>query len=122
MIEKIVLSYLNTYLYNNVNLFVEGCKDEVSQRQVTPLEINIPGYCYQHNEIVYKQLVAVGLNSVCERVTRKAAIVVKQFEEDIKNSYLLLQPISHNALMLDNKYIIDVGFSDNSLRGLLPFK
>jgi hypothetical protein len=77
------MKHLNSHFYNNVNLFIEGCVKDATTRQVPPLDINPPGYCYQHNESVYKQLIALGLNSVSERVTRKAVITVKQFEENV---------------------------------------
>jgi arylamine N-acetyltransferase len=112
-----ILQYLENNPYSNKHLFCEGSKEH-HLRLIQSLEHPIPGYCFQHNERFYNNLCQSQQNL---QIKRKHALVVKQFRGESNEAALSQSIITHSFLMVDEKYIVDVAFGENSMRGALPF-
>ena len=118
LILGVVTDHLEKYYYNNFTLFSEGCKP-CADRSVCSIDAEPPYYCYQHNEHILKSLVTAGIES--SRVERRGALVVNQFDGEQNEVELGDKMIPHSVVFVDGKYLVDVGFGGNSLRGPLPF-
>ncbi len=118
-LEEIIQNYLFSSRYYNLNLFLEGCKPNATIRTPSSCLVSVPGYCYQHNEALLKELVKQGW--VESRIARLLALTVKEFKGSANDGFLSTLVISHSTMVVDDAYLVDVGFSDNALRGPLPF-
>lgn len=121
-LSSLILSHLLAFPYTNQYLYCEGLKMS-EQRMKYPLDNPQPTYCYQHNEFFIQTLLRNGWQE--ENISRKGTIVVNRFPEDLTESVesILSNTImTHSIVILDRKYIIDVGFADNSLRDVLEFR
>lgn len=119
-LTNLIQEYLLKSSYSNQHLFLEGLKD-ISQRNICSINHSLPGYCYQQNETFLQILLNNGWNET--EIKRNGTIVIKRFEdENIDDSLFVDTIMTHSILILNNNSIIDVGFSDNSLRGILKFQ
>eukprot|EP00012_Vannella_robusta_P005289 CAMPEP_0206193378 /NCGR_PEP_ID=MMETSP0166-20121206/6527_1 /ASSEMBLY_ACC=CAM_ASM_000260 /TAXON_ID=95228 /ORGANISM="Vannella robusta, Strain DIVA3 518/3/11/1/6" /LENGTH=275 /DNA_ID=CAMNT_0053610071 /DNA_START=234 /DNA_END=1061 /DNA_ORIENTATION=- len=115
----IVTEYLKDYTYSNLELYRQGCKD-LSKRKVPDLHTNAPCYCYQHNE----KFIATACLKGCKKedFERKKALVVKSYEGEINENDLRDELVSHDVLLVEKRYLIDVGYGANCLRGAMLFQ
>jgi arylamine N-acetyltransferase len=117
MIARLVHEHLDRFSYSNVQIFTQGLVEPVNRR--TPsISCDPPTYCLQHNELILRQLQSCGFSDI----KRMSALVVNRFEGQADDKLLNDTVIAHNALLVNDKYIVDVGFAENSLRGPLPFR
>jgi hypothetical protein len=119
LLQVAVEDHLKKYCYSNYEVFSEGCRP-LEERRVASIEAHPPYYCYQHNECILHTLIKAGVESSC--LERRGALVVNKFdgEQDEKSLFDTMMP--HSVVIVDNAYLVDVGFGGNSLRGPLPFR
>jgi len=126
-LRKIAFQHLITFPYDSSRLFAEG-KKPAKQRQMASLDPDIiydemvnkkmPAYCYQNNGLLYAVLTRAGFN-----VSRHFSQVILEAHDEFDAVALAQQQVTHIVLtvrMDEHDYIIDSGFSNESLRQPLP--
>lgn len=123
MLSRLIEDHLRSFSYTNQHLYCEGLKPFPGDRNIFPLDAATPTYCYQQNEYFIQTLLRNGWRE--EQIGRKGTIVVNRFSRDLTDE---LEEIftntlmTHSVVILDERYLIDVGFADNSLRDVLVFQ
>jgi arylamine N-acetyltransferase len=122
MLCELIEGHLSSHPYTNQYLYSAGLKP-LDERDILPIDVDQPTYCYQHNEFMIRTLLHHGWKE--DQVTRRGTIVVNRFSQDLVEdveSMLSQIPMTHSIIVIDGRYIVDVGFADNSLRDALEFK
>ena len=117
LIARLVMDHLTKFPYTNIQLFSQGCLDR-EKRKTPDIFYHPPCYCLQHNEYMRKELLSNGFDDI----KRMSALVVNSFEGEGDENILSDTLIAHDVLFVNGEYIVDVGFSSNSLRGPLRFR
>jgi arylamine N-acetyltransferase len=122
MLSELIETHLSSHPYTNQHLYCAALKP-INESDIFPIDVDNPTYCYQQNESMIRSLLANGWSE--DQVTRRGTIVVNRFSQDLVEdveSLLAKTPMTHSIILIDGKYIVDVGFADNSLRDALEFK
>jgi arylamine N-acetyltransferase len=123
LLSQLIEDHLRSFSYTNQHVYCEGLKPFAADREIFPLDIKRPTYCYQHNEYFIQTLLKNGW--IEEQIGRKGTIVINRFSQDLSedsvDAIYMNTIMTHSVIFLDQKYFIDVGFADNSLRDVLPF-
>jgi arylamine N-acetyltransferase len=126
-LTKISFHHLMTFPYENSRLYKEG-KKPAEQRQLASLDegdlydeiVNkkMPAYCFQHMSLLRAALTRVGFD-----VTAHLSKVILEPYDKIDYVKIAKRPTSHVAMIVTiNKqsFLVDSGFSNESLRQPLP--
>jgi N-hydroxyarylamine O-acetyltransferase len=126
-LRDIVWQHLLTFPYQNSRLFKEG-KKPAEKRQMASLDPDVifdemvrkqmPAYCYQNNGLLYAALTRVGFN-----ISRHFSKVILEARDTINPAAIAQQHDTHIALVVvigKKSYLLDTGFSNESLREPLP--
>lgn len=126
-LRDIIFHHLVTFPYQSSRLYAEG-KKPAEQRQIASLDPDViydemvnkkmPAYCYQNNGLLYSVLTRVGFN-----VSRHLSKVILTARDAVDANAVTRQQVTHILLSVrvgDHDYIVDNGFSNESLRQPLP--
>jgi N-hydroxyarylamine O-acetyltransferase len=126
-LREITFQHLITFPYESSRLFQEG-KKPAKQRQVASLDPDIifdemvnkkmPAYCYQNNGLLYAVLTRIGFD-----VSRHLSKVILESRDKVNVDTAATLNVTHLTLTVKIKgqdYMVDTGFSNESLRKPLP--
>lgn len=121
-LARLVHRYVEQYRYWNLDLFLAGMEPDPTQRSPCDLSVEKPGICFQHNEAFYAIMLTAGWTA--DRIKRKDALVMMCFVDDEsapRRGMSRTAEITHSIMIVDECFLVDVGFSDNIMRGPIPF-
>lgn len=122
-LKNIIFHHVTTFPYQNSRLYQEG-KKPAEQRQLAGIDPdtlfnevvkqNMPAYCFQNNSLLAAALTAIGFT-----VSKHLSKVILEPLAKIDTSNITPRHVSHVALKVTVDgcdYLVDTGFSNESLR------
>ena len=124
-ITHMIMAHYDRFIYCNVELLSATNPNPKPDAQISPAKPRAVfesmrntgfGICFQHLELAYAVLKERNVS-----VSRHLAIPIlrKAVEFDVKSDWKSLAH-SHETLLIDGAYILDLGFGPNSVQGLIP--